>query len=157
MTGPPRDWDKELAEIDKIIAKQPLPGSAAGGAGAPPVPAPRAAAAPAPVARAASAPAPVRGGALAAWIRVGLGVVVAVGVAQWPYRHACGIALYGYLAAAGGVSLVGLWGVVTGWRRRIGLAHTIALLVTLWGALIVGKAVLDRSGYVKQPATWVCP
>ena len=41
MTGPPRDWDKELAEIDKIIAKQPLPGSGAGGAGAPPVPAAR--------------------------------------------------------------------------------------------------------------------
>ena len=23
MTGPNRDWDKEMAEIDKIIAKQP--------------------------------------------------------------------------------------------------------------------------------------
>ena len=44
MTGPPRDWDKEMAEIDKIIAKQPVaaPGKPAavsastpGGAAAP--------------------------------------------------------------------------------------------------------------------------
>ena len=158
MTGPPRDWDKELAEIDKIIAKQPLPGSAAGGAGAPPVPAARAAPATAAAARPAALPAPpARRAVLTTWIATALGVIVAVGVAQWPYQHACGLALYGYLAAAGGVALVGLWGAVTAWRRRVGLAHTIALLVTLFGGLLVGKAVLDRSGYVKQPATWACP
>ena len=149
MTGPPRDWDKELAEIDKVIAKQPIggpkpaaPGAAAG------LPAPRAAAAP-PVARGRDA--------LGGWVRVLLGVAVAAGVAvAWPYRHNCGIPLYGYLAASAGVFLAGLWGAVAGWKRRMGLAHVIALLVTLTGAVLVAKAVLDRSGYPKVPSTWSC-
>jgi hypothetical protein len=154
VTGPPRDWDKELAEIDRLIAKQPVAGGAgpvAGSAGAAPPPARRAAA--------PEGSPPVRTGRtiLTAWIRVLLGVVVAAGVARWPYTHACGAALYGYVAAAGGVAVVGLWGVATTWRRRMGLAHTLSLLVTLWGAVLVGKAVLERTGYVKVSSTWACP
>jgi hypothetical protein len=153
VTGPPRDWDKELAEIDKIIAKQPAvaPGKPAPAAGAAALPA-------AASARAAAAPAR-RGGrvVLTTWVRVGLGVAVAVGVAQWPYAHACGLALYGYVAAAGGVVLAGLWGAVTSWSRRMGLAHIISLLVALWGGLLVGQAVLERTQYVRHPAVWTCP
>ena len=154
MTGPPRDWDKELAEIDRIIAKQPVAGG--GGQVA------RSAEAPTPAARREAAPdgftpPRTRRTVLTAWIRVVLGVAVAAGVTRWPYAHACGLALYGYLAAAGGVALVGLWGVVTSWRRRMGLAHTLSLLVALWGAGLVGKAVLERTGYVKVPAAWSCP
>lgn len=150
MTGPPRDWDKEMAEIDKIIAKggtAPPSGavvkSSGGGA-------PAAGGAPAPVARS-------RRTLLTAWIRVGLGVAVAVGVTQWPYAHPCGMALYLYIGAAGGVVLAGLWGAVTSWARRMGWAHLLSLLVTMWGALLVGKAVVDRSSYVKHPAVWTCP
>ncbi len=149
MTGPNRDWDKEMAEIDKIIAKQPaaVPGK--------PVPAGGGAAAPA--ARAAL-PAPARSGrtVFTAWIRVGLGVAVAVGVTQWPYAHGCGILLYAYLAAAGGVILAGLWGAATAWSRRMGLAHVVSLLVTLWGAGLVAKVILDRTSYVGHPAVWIC-
>lgn len=153
MTGPPRDWDKELAEIDKIIAKQPAPVAGK------PVPATGGAPAPAPPARQAAAPSPPARGrsALTGWVRVLLGVVVAVGVAQWPYAHACGWPLYGYLAAAGGVALVGLWGAVISWRRRMGLAHLISLAVVLWGSGLVGKVFLDRSEYARHPATWACP
>ena len=158
MTGPPRDWDKELAEIDKIIAKQPAGG--AGPAAALPAPAASPRGAQPTASRATSgsvAPARTRRTILTTWIRVLLGVVVAAGVTQWPYPHACGLALYGYLAAAGGVVLAGLWGAVTAWRRRMGLAHTLALLVAVWGGVLVGKAVLDRMSYAKVPLAWTCP
>ena len=62
-----------------------------------------------------------------------------------------------YLAAAGGVVLAGLWGAVTAWHRRMGLAHLLSLLVTIWGAGLVAKTVLDRSSYAKHPAVWTCP
>ena len=151
MTGPPRDWDKEMAEIDKIIAKQPA--TVAG------KPVPAASGAPAAPARQGAAPLPVARGrtALTGWVRVLLGVAVAIGVAQWPYAHACGVPLYGYLAAAGGVVLAGLWGAVTSWRRRMAMAHVLSLIVTLWGGVLAGKAFLDRSDYARHPATWACP
>ena len=154
MTGPPRDWDKEMAEIDKLIAKTPAQGArepgSQGARGAPTaLPAPQRAAAP-PVAR---------GGrdALTTWVKVllGVGVAAAVGLA-WPYPHVCGVPLYGYLAAAAGVVLVGLWGVVASWKSRMALSHTLALLATLVGAVLAGKVLLDRTDYPKQPATWSC-
>jgi hypothetical protein len=154
MTGPPRDWDKELAEIDKIIAKQPLP------AAGKPVPAAAAAAgtAVAPRAAAAPAPAPARGrAALSGWVRVLLGAAAAAGVAlAWPYAHRCGLPLYGYLAASSGVILAGLWGVVTSWRRRLGVAHVVALLATLTGIALVTRIIVDRTSYPRHPATWSC-
>ena len=149
MTGPNRDWDKEMAEIDKIIAKQP------GVAPGKPVPAGAGSAVPA---TRAALPPPARGGraALTAWIRVILGVAVAVGVTQWPYAHACGMLLYVYIGAAGGVVLAGLWGAVTSWSRRMGLAHIVSLLVTLWGTGLIANVLLDRSNYARHPAVWVC-
>ena len=153
MTGPPRDWDKEMAEIDKLIAKQPTAGPSGQGSavrgGPAALPAPQRAAAP-PVAR---------GGreALVTWVKVLLGVGVAAAVAvSWPYAHVCGVPLYGYLAAASGVVLVGLWGVVASWKSRMPLAHTLAFLATLAGAVLVGKVLVDRSSYPRQPASWSC-
>lgn len=146
MTGPPRDWDKELAEIDKVIAKQPVLAPKPAAPGNP---------AAAPVAR--SAPAARGRDALTGWIRVLLGVAVAAGVTlAWPYRHNCGLPLYGYLAAAGGVVLAGLWGAVASWKRRMGLAHLLALLVSLTGVALVTRVIVDRSGYPKTPSTWTC-
>jgi len=164
VTGPPRDWDKEMAEIDKLIAKQPDSGKRmAGSGGVEGDPATRASLSairnPLPAPQRAAAPPVARGGreALFTWVKVllGVGVATAVGVA-WPYAHVCGVPLYGYLAAAGGVVLVGLWGVVASWRNRMTLAHTLALLATLAGAALAGKVVLDRSGYPKVPSTWRC-
>jgi hypothetical protein len=94
---------------------------------------------------------------LITWVKVllGVGVAAAVGLA-WPYAHVCGVPLYGYLAAAAGVVLVGLWGVVASWKSRMPLAHMLALLATLAGAVLVGKVLLDRSSYPKVPSTWRC-
>ena len=164
MTGPPRDWDKEMAEIDKLIAKQPDSGKRmAGSGGVEGDSAPRsplsASRNPPSAPQRAAAPPVVRGGreALFTWVKVllGVGVAAAVGLA-WPYAHVCGVPLYGYLAAAGGVVLVGLWGAVASWKSRMPLAHILALLATLAGAVLVGKVVLDRSGYPKVPLTWSC-
>ena len=141
-----------MAEIDKIIAKGGGPSGPGSGVKA---------SSPAPVQRAASEGAPVArsgGSALTTWLKVSLGVLVAAGVAlAWPYAHTCGFPLYGYIGAAAGVFLAGLWGAVASWSRRMAAAHLIALLVTLTGALIVGKVFLDRSSYPSRPSTWSCP
>lgn len=160
---PPRDWDKELAEIDKIIAKQPVP-----------VPAPSAGL-PAPLPASSAAPGPKRRHpegtrepssfsetprhrlVLTTWLRVLLALVVAAAMTQWPYAHGCGLQLVWYLGAAAGVILAGMWGTVISWKRRMPGAHVVSLLVTLWGAYLAGKVVLDRTGYAKVQRTWACP
>ncbi len=149
--GQPRDWDKEMAEIDKVLAKSPPARlTERPSASGPP-----------------AAPAPSRGGSvasptgrtavLATWFRVGLGVALAAGMTQWPYFHACGTALFLYLGAIGMVGLSGLWGMVTSWRHRMGLAHTVSLVVLMGGGVLAAAAVLPRSGYAKRTATWICP
>ena len=143
MTGPTRDWDKELADIDKLIASSPAvpPGST--------VPAP-------PGPRAGPPAAVPKREALGGWSRVLLGVAAAVGAAFWPYAHACGLGLWLYFGVAGTVVIAGVWGMVVSWRRRLGLAHVVALLVTLWGIGLVAAEVLPRLGYAKDTATWSC-
>ena len=152
MTGPPRDWDKELAEIDKLMAKSPPAASSppAVPAGRPAAPAPRSAAPP-------SLPAPARGSALSVWVRVLLGVVLAGAMTQWPYGTQCGTPLFLYTGASAMVGLAGLWAAGASWRRRMGLAHIVALLVSLWGLVLVATIVLPRIGYARAEATWFCP
>ena len=147
MSPADRDWDKELADIDKVIARSPGP------VGSP---------AAAPVAqgqgsRAIAAPPGGRRAALWTWTQVLLGGLLAVGMTQWPYSHGCGIKLFLYLGAAGLVVVAGLWGTLSSWRRRMGLAHTLALLVVLSGMVLLAREVLPRAGYAKQVATWMCP
>jgi hypothetical protein len=150
MTAP-RDWDKELAEIDKLMGKSPAPPPAVPGS-APALPPARPAAGSAPIV----APPISRKARLGTWIQVLLGVALGAALTQWPYARECGMGLFLYLGAAGLVVLVGLWGALSTWRRRMGLAHTIALLVTLWGLLVVGAMALPRMGYAKVDATWFC-
>jgi len=154
VTGPPRDWDKELAEIDKIIAKQPAPVAGK------PLPATTGApgGSPAPRGAPAAAPVPARGrAALTGWVRVLLGAAAAAGVAlAWPYAHQCGLPLYGYLAAGIGVLLAGIWGAVHSWKRRLAVAHLVALLVVLTGLGIVARVLVDRTSYPRHPAGWSC-
>jgi len=142
--SPERDWDKELADIDKVIARTP--------AGPAPVPATQGKAAP------ALPSAPVgRKAAFATWLRVLLGALLAVGMTQWPYGHGCGISLFLYVGAAASVVVAGLWSSVSSWRRRMGLAHSLALVVTLWGMVLLAREVLPRTGYAKQALHWTCP
>ena len=143
MSPSEREWDKELADIDKVIARAP----ASPGPGA------------LPVGKAAALPAPARTRkvALTTWLQVLLGGLLAIGMTQWPYAHGCGIRLILYLGATGVVVVAGLWGAITSWHRRMGLAHILALLVTGWGLVLVAREVLPRVGYAKQVMNWMCP
>jgi hypothetical protein len=147
VTEKPRDWDREMAEIDKVIAK-------GGGVGPAPVPAPRAAgAAPAP---GGSGLAVSRKQALTTWIRALLGILLVGGILQWPYAHRCGLGLVLYLGASGTVVVAGLWTMIVSWRRRQGWAHTVGLLTLLAGLGLVAMAVLPRLGYAKVTLPWLC-
>ncbi|HXG45968.1 MAG TPA: hypothetical protein VNJ71_14545 [Gemmatimonadales bacterium] len=143
MSEPPRDWDKELAEIDRMIARMPARSASEG------TPAPR-----------APAPGPPPGGSkfgvFTTWLRVVLGLLLAVGITQWPYPNACGLNLAVYLGAIGGVVVAGLWSAVTSWQRRLGWAHTLSLLVVLWGLVLLAREVLPRTGYARTTAAWWC-
>lgn len=144
MSDPSRDWDKELAAIDKVIARQPAGGGA-----------------PAPAGRAAlpAATGGVRGGrfaGLTTWLRVGLGLLLAVGITQWPYANACGLNLGVYLGAIATVIVAGGWSAISSWHRRMGLAHTISLGVLLWGLFLAAREVLPRTGYAREARPWTC-
>ena len=153
MTAP-RDWDKELAEIDKLMA-HPQAAQLPAKAGAPAQPAPRQSAGAAPP---VAAGAPVsRKAIFATWLKVILAAVAAAAMTQWPYAHACGLGLFLYLGASGVIALAGVTSATSTWKRRMGLAHTVSLLVLLWGLGLAAAVVLPRIGYAKAAATWFCP
>jgi hypothetical protein len=139
-----RNWDREMAEVDKLLAKLPSQESSA-----PTVKRP-AAGAPGPRPRPAGPTAP-----LVTWLRLGLGLLLGVGMTQWPYSHVCGAKLLLYLVAAGAVITSGVWSAVSSWRSRSALAHVLAILLTFWGLELVTLEVLARVGADALP--WFCP
>jgi hypothetical protein len=137
MTEQPRDWDKELADIDRAIARQP--------AGGPPAPAGR------------PSPATARRFVALTWFWAGLAIVLALGLALWPYDKNCGIRLIFFLGAGGLALLAGVLGALTSWVHHRGLAHLVSLLVIVWAAVMVMREILPRAGYAKEPRDWTCP
>lgn len=155
MTAP-RDWDKEMAEIDKLMAQPGAQAQLPAKAGAAPSAAPArpsAAAAPPVVPGAPDS----RKAIFATWLKVLLAAVAAGAMTQWPYGHACGVGLFLYLGASGVIALSGITSAISTWKRRMGLAHTISLLVLIWGLGLTAAVVLPRIGYAKAAATWFCP
>ncbi|HZE76769.1 MAG TPA: hypothetical protein VE091_15755 [Gemmatimonadales bacterium] len=149
MSDQPRDWDKELAAIDRAMERQPqLPA----GAARPEVPSRSAAPVAAPPAGAPLA----RGAKATAWLRVFLVLLLAGAMPFWPYGRGCGFGLFAYMAAAGVVVLGGAWAAVSTWHRRRPMAHVLALLVTLWGIGLLAAEVLPRVGYARQTVRWAC-
>ena len=159
MNDEPRDWDKELAEIDKLMGKAPAPAprptappAAKAKAGAV-VPASAPSAAP-------SRPAPVavsRRDIFGTWSRALAGAVLAGAMTQWPYAHGCGGGLILYGLAAAAVVMVGVWGATASWRSRSAAAHVLSLVVTGWGIGLVAAVVLPRIGYAAVTQGWLCP
>ena len=148
MNEQPRDWDKELAEIDKVMARMPAP-APQNPRVAPPGQAP---AAPARVQATTS-----RFGVLGTWLRVLLGAALAIGITQWPYPTACGVNLAVYGTVILLVVLAGAWSAVSSWRRQLGVAHVIAILVLIWGLVLAAREILPRVGYASEARTWSCP
>ena len=149
----PRDWDKELAAIDKLMAAGP--------------PAPAASPAPAPPAGRAPAPAPAGGPARSAaapgryarfftWVRLVLGLALGAAMTQWPYTHGCGVPLFAYLGGVAAVLVAAVWSTVSSWRTRSAVAHSLSLALFVWGGFLAAREVLPRIGYARQTAEWTC-
>jgi hypothetical protein len=147
----PRDWDRELAQIDKLIAQ--------GAADAPAqVPAQRGKAPAASLPDGGAAPAARRRPhtPLTTWLRLLLALLLGAGMTQWPYTHGCGLPLFGYLVAVATVIAASFWSLISSWRSRSGLAHFLSIGLLFWGAFLGAREVLPRVGYAKQSAAWFC-
>jgi hypothetical protein len=147
----PRNWDKELADIDKLIAS---------GAGSAPAPVPAKGRGSAPAAPAGGGAALAPGGRralLATWLWFLLAVLLGAGLTQWPYAKDCGLPFYGYLGSVGAFGLASLWSTVWSWRTRSAAVHFLSIGLLFWGTFLAGREILPRIGYAKHSAPWQCP
>ena len=142
--GGAKDWDKELAKIDKQLESvsdaQLFPDKKG--------------ASPAQKAQMATDRA-----SAASWpavLRLGLSVALGVGILFWPYANRCGLGLAGYLVAVAAVAGSAVWSAVWTWRHRAGRAHALSILLLVWGLVLGATEVLPRIGYAKQTLPWSC-
>ncbi|MFN2572566.1 MAG: hypothetical protein ABR537_13305 [Gemmatimonadales bacterium] len=153
-----RDWDREMREVDKLLGKLPDADPTLG-RGVPTVPgSPRPAGSPVPGTM-AGAPhsGPARGRAwLTTWLRVGLGIALGAGMLFWPYTHACGLKLVFYLIGATTVTVAGVWSAITSWKRQLGLAHALSIVLIIWGLALAGRQILPRV-YGQTTVPFFCP
>ena len=143
-----RDWSKELAKVDRQLE------SASDEAM---FPAPRNAT---PTARAQTIEVREKTSTVGAVLRLLLATALGVAMLFWPYDARCGLGLAAYLGATGVLLLAGAWSAVWTWRNRTGRAHTLSLLIILWGLVLGAVEILPRAGYAKptldRPAGWLC-
>jgi hypothetical protein len=94
------------------------------------------------------------------FLRLTLTVALGVGMVFWPYSARCGMGLAGYLGAVSALVVSGVWSSVWTWRHRAAKAHTLSLLLVIWGLVLASLDVLPRVGYAKatveHPAKWSC-
>ncbi len=166
-----RDWNKELAKIDRLIDEEPVadaraPTPGAGGAPGSATPSPRGMMVPPGRGEAVGGVPPATGVRPSRWARAGLatlalaGVVAVVGTVIWPFGWRCGTELALYLGAVGGTGLFGLATAVAAWRHRAGRTHVLGLFVLGWALALVAWQVLPRVGHAlptpDRPAIWSC-
>jgi hypothetical protein len=163
---PDRDWEKELAEIDRKLASVPAEPEVA------PPPAGRvpAKARPAPVAPpardvgvATAAPVAARRhwkATVGLLVRLLITAVLLAAVVIWPYDTRCGPWLAGYLATIGVTALSAVWASVASWRHRGALVHLLSLGMLVTAVVYGAMEVLPRVGYAMpdpaHPAMWAC-
>jgi Flp pilus assembly protein TadB len=143
-----RNWDKELAKIDKqlesVSDEQLFPKSAAKTTPE----------------RQEIAEKQSRTSTLGVLVRLLLAVALGIGMIFWPYQARCGLGLLGYLLAVAALIGAGGWSAVWAWRHRAGKAHVLSLLIMLWGAILGAQEILPRVGYAKptleHPSVWQC-
>jgi hypothetical protein len=138
MTEQPRDWDREMANIDKAMAKQPPVTTAPVQTGHSPMAAPR------------------RLVALT-WFWTGLAILLGVALLLWPYDKNCGIRLIFFIGAGVLALLAGVIGALNSWSHRRGLAHLLSLIVIVWSGVMVLREILPRVGYARESRDWTCP
>jgi len=145
-----RDWDKEMQEVDRLLAKLPEADPKLVGGRAPTTKK-------AAVATGAPDAGPTGLEWIGTWARVGLGLVIGIGMTQWPYTHGCGLHLLFYGLGVGALLVVGVWSSLSSWRRRLGLAHVLSLLLIAGGLVYAAREVLPRVGYARAEGVWICP
>ena len=143
-----RDWDAEMKKIDKQMervsdeAMFPTKG------------------APTPQAKAVVVDQQRTTSTFGVFARLTLSVALGVGIVFWPYSARCGLGLAAYLGAVAALVVSGVWSSIWTWRHRSSRAHTLSLLLVLWGLLLGAIDVLPRAGYAvptaAHPATWGC-
>jgi len=141
-------WDRELSKIDRQLesvsdeALFPTKASAS------------------PAARADTIAMRQTTSTLGVVARLTLATALAVAIMFWPYDAKCGLQLAYYLAAVIAVTASGVWSAVWSWRHRSGRAHTLSLLLIVWGLVLGAMEVLPRVGYatpsLERPAIWSC-
>lgn len=144
-----RDWDREMREVDKLLAKLPEADPTLGRA----VPTARPAQGGFPTVRTTGGTRIVA----ATWGRLGLGLLLGVGMLVWPYSHVCGAKLLFYGIGVFTLTVSGVWSAFASWKYRKGFAHLLSILLIIWGLILVMGVVLPRIGYAGQEAVWFCP
>lgn len=139
-----RDWEKELAKIDKQLE------SVSDAQLFPEKPGAR------PSQKAQVAEVRAATSSWPAVLRLVLSVALGVGILFWPYANRCGPGLAGYLVAVAAVAVSGVWSAVWTWRHRLGRAHALSILLIVWGLILGAQEVLPRVGYAKQALSWSC-
>jgi hypothetical protein len=143
-----RNWDAELKKIDRqlesVSDEAMFPTRTAKGAPA----------------KAQAAAAQQGTSTWGVFARLALTVALGVGMVFWPYSARCGVGLAGYLGAVSALLVSGVWSSVWTFRHRAGRAHTLSLLLVLWGLVLASIEVLPRTGYAKptaaHPVGWSC-
>ena len=162
---PDRDWEKELADIDRRLGSVPADDDAP-----PPATAPakgRALPAVVPTARASTAAPATTPVARRHWkatagllMRLLVTAALLACVVIWPYETRCGPWLAGYLTTIGITALAALWTSIAAWRHRGAVVHVLSLAVLLTTGVYAGLEVLPRVGYAMpnpaHPAMWAC-
>jgi len=141
-------WDRELAKIDRQLESAsdevlfPMKPNAS------------------PTARAETAAKQQKTSTLGVMARLTLAIAAAIAIIFWPYDARCGLQLAYYLAAVVAVTASGVWSAVWSWRHRSGRAHTVSLLLIVWGLVLGAMEILPRVGYaapsLDRPAVWAC-
>jgi hypothetical protein len=144
MSGGAKDWDKELAKIDKqlesVSDSQLFPEKK----GAAP---------------AQKAQVETQRATTTSWpaiLRLALSTALGIGILFWPYHNRCGLGLAGYLIAVTAVAGSGVWSALWTWRHRAGRAHALSILLLIWGLVLGATEILPRVGYAKQKLLWSC-
>ena len=143
-----RDWNKELAKIDRQLESLSdealLPAKTAS----------------TPMAKAEAVEKQRTTSTFGVMARLTLAVALGVGIYFWPYAARCGPGLFAYLAAVGVVMGAGIWTSIWTWRHRSARGHLLSLLVILWGGVLGAQEILPRLGYAipteAHPSTWMC-
>ena len=143
-----RDWDAELKKIDRqleqVSDEAVFPSKAAKS----------------PAAKIDALEAQRTTSTFGVFARLTLAVLLGVAIVFWPYEARCGFGMAAYLGAVATLVTAGVWSSVWTWRHRAARAHTLSLLLVLWGMILGAVDLLPRLGYAKptadHPAAWAC-